>query len=180
MTQSWRLMGSELVHDAGIFRLNLDRYEHLGQPTHPYYVLEAGDWVNIVALTPDERVVLVRQYRHGVRESSLEIPGGMVDPEDENPAGAAARELWEETGYRGDPLQPLVVVSSNPAILCNRTHSFLSTGSVAVSEPSPEEHEDIEVVLLPIADVRSRIASGEIHHSLSVAALVTYLLGRHA
>ena len=180
MADPWLLQGTELVHDAGIFRLNQDHYHYLGESTHPYYVLEAPDWVNIVALTPAEEVVLVRQYRHGVRQSSLEIPGGMVDPVDSGPAAAAARELLEETGFQGADLQPLLVVTSNPAILSNRTHSFVTRGAIAVSDPHPDEHEDVEVVLQPLDRVPELIARGEIHHSLSVAALATFLCRRHA
>jgi 8-oxo-dGTP pyrophosphatase MutT (NUDIX family) len=180
MVDPWQLKGTDLVHDAGIFRLNQDHYHFLGESTHPYYVLEAPDWVNIIALTPADEVVLVRQYRHGVRESSLEIPGGMVDPDDSDPAAAAARELLEETGYRGESLQPLLVVSSNPAILSNRTHSFLTRGAVAVTEPHPDEHEDVEVVVEPLARVPDLIARGEMHHSLSIAALSTFLCRRNA
>jgi 8-oxo-dGTP pyrophosphatase MutT (NUDIX family) len=180
MADPWLLQGTELVHDAGIFRLNQDHYHYLGKSTHPYYVLEAPDWVNIIALTPAGEVVLVRQYRHGVRQSSLEIPGGMIDPVDSGPAAAAARELAEETGYRGAELEPLLVVTSNPAILSNRTHSFVTRDAIAVSDPHPDEHEDVEVVLEPLDRIPGMIASGEIHHSLSVAALATFLFRRDA
>ena len=91
LARSWRLLGSEILHDAGILRLRRDAYEHRGRETHPFYVLEAPDWTNVVPVTPDGRVVLVRQYRHGIREATLEVPGGSVD-RDEDPAEAAARD----------------------------------------------------------------------------------------
>jgi len=180
MDDPWLLQRSELVHDAGIFRLSTDHYQYLGEPTHPYYVLEAPDWVNIVAITPSDQLVLVRQYRHGIRGSSLEIPGGMVDPGDSGPGAAAVRELREETGYQGHVALPLLVVTSNPAILTNRTHSFVTLDAIPFSAPDPDEHEDVEVVLESLDRVPELIARGEIHHSLSVAALSCYLLQRHA
>ena len=170
--QPWRRLGSETVYDARIFRLRKDSYEFAGQPTHhPIYVLEAPSWVNVVATTRDQRIVLVRQFRLGVEQPSLETPGGIIDPEDRDPASAAARELLEETGYQGR-MEPLLTVTSNPAILDNRTHFFWVRDAERIAEPTPDGHEDIEVVHAPATGVVDLIRSGEIHHSLSVAALM--------
>ena len=176
MAESWRRTGSEEVYDARIFKLRRDRYEHAGHPVHPFYVLEANAWVNIVAVTESREIVLVRQFRHGIREVSLEVPGGMVDPLDADPAAAAARELREETGFEAPRLEPLAVVSSNPAILTNRTHLYLAENARRAGDPAPDPHEDVTVELCSMGDVRRRIESGEIHHSLCVCALTLYLL----
>ena len=172
--QPWRRLASETVYDARIFRLRKDSYEFAGQPTHPIYVLEAPAWVNVVATTRDQRVVLVRQFRLGVEQSSLEAPGGIIDPEDRDPASAAARELLEETGYQGR-IEPLLTVTSNPAILDNKTHFFLVRDAERIDDPTPDGHEEIEVVHAPATEVVDLIRSGEIHHSLSVAALMWWL-----
>jgi 8-oxo-dGTP pyrophosphatase MutT (NUDIX family) len=178
MKESWLRLGGDIVYDAGIFRVRKDRYEFRGEPAgHPFHVLEAGAWVNIVALTPDDEVVLVRQYRHGVAEDSLEVPGGLVDPGDDDPAQAAARELLEETGYAGAPLEPIGTVSSNPAILTNRTFSFLTRDARRIAEPAPDEHEDLVVELYPAAEIPELLRNGEMHHALSVCALSFYWIG---
>jgi len=175
MDSEWRHLGGELVFDAGIFRLRRERFEHGSRETHPYYVLESPPWVNVVAVTPDDQVVLVRQFRQGVREVSLEVPGGVVDPADPDPDAAAMRELREETGSGGVPLHPLCAVTSNPAVLDNCTHTFVARGVRRLGEPEPDENEDLEVVLHPVAGIRELLLGGEIQHSLSVVALAMFL-----
>lgn len=176
MKHTWKRVGRETLHDTRIFRLYKDQFEHHGRPVHPYYVLDAPTWVNVVATTAANEVVLVRQYRHGADDVSLEIPGGVVD-RGEDPVVAAARELLEETGYAG-PMEPLLSVTSNPAILTNRTHSFLVAEACRVAEPRPDPDEELEVVLVPAAEIPRLLGAGEIHHALSVAALGWWLWSR--
>lgn len=176
MKDRWRRLSSRIVHDAGIFKLRRDEYEHQGRPTHPFYVLETRTWINVVPLTVEGEVVLVRQFRHGIGEVTLEVPGGVMDPSDADPAAAAARELLEETGYAGDPPVLLGDVTSNPAILTNRTHTYLAPNLRRVADPQPEEHEDLEVRLVPAGDIPRLLEEGTVHHSLSVVALSLYLL----
>jgi len=174
----WKRLTGEMVFDAGIFRLRREFYEFRGAPAGPFYVLQAGTWANVVAVTPGGEVVLVRQFRHGTGGPSLEVPGGIVDPEDPDPASGALRELLEETGYSASQVRPLGRVSSNPAILDNETHFFVAEPAHQVRPAQPGHLEEIEVALLPLSQVLPRIRSGEIHHSLSVAALTLYLLER--
>jgi len=176
MKERWKLLRSEEVYDAGVVRLRRDAYEHAGAPTHDFYVLDAPPWVNVAAVTPDRRVVLVRQYRHGIREVTLEVPGGVMDPQDRDPAAAAERELLEETGYRGRALVRLGEVTCNPAILANRTHAFLVEDARRVASPKPDAHEDLEIELCPLEDIPRLLAAGAIHHALSVSALALLLL----
>lgn len=178
MSERWRRLGGEIVHDAGIFRLRRDAYEHDGQPTRPFYILESNAWVNVVPVTPEGGIVLVRQYRHGIEESTLEVPGGLVDERDTDPAAAAVRELLEETGHAGKAPELLGVVSSNPAILTNRTHCFLVRDARPVGAPDPDPHEDVTVEVHPAARVREMVLNGEIHHSLSACALLLFFLRR--
>lgn len=136
-------------------------------------VLASPDWVNVVPLLADGRVVMVRQWRFGVAAPTLEIPGGVV--EESSWRDAAARELEEETGYRAAELRQLGEVSPNPAVFANRCGTFLATGLARVGRPQQDVDEDLTVELVPLADVPRLIRSGEIHHALVIAAF--YLLG---
>lgn len=166
----WHHSQPELIADMEIFRVLRihSRSPRTGEERR-YSLLEAGDWVNVVALTSETEVVLVRQFRHGISDFTLEIPGGMVDRE-ENPAGAAARELREETGYAGDQPVPLGVVTPNPAFLNNRCHTYLIENCRRIGELDLDHGEDIEVALRPIKDIPGIIAAGGIHHALVICA----------
>ena len=133
-------------------------------------VLETPDWVNVVALTPERRLVLVRQYRFGSSALTLEIPGGVVDP-GEAPADAARRELREEAGYTSERWLPLGAVEPNPAFHDNLCHHWLALGARRTAEQELDEGEDIEVLELALDEVRQRIAEGEIRHALVLTAL---------
>jgi 8-oxo-dGTP pyrophosphatase MutT (NUDIX family) len=136
---------------------------------HEFFRIEASEWVNVVAVTEAEEFVMVRQFRHGNDELTLEIPGGIVDP-GESPAEAAARELLEETGYRGAEPQRLGQVNPNPALFGNGCHTYLIRGARQVDEVRNDgETEHTTVELLPRAELRSRIRAGHIDHALVVA-----------
>lgn len=168
--ERWRRVGSERVTDCRIFRLDRVRLEPPeGGSADAFYVLDAPDWVNVVPLTDDGRVVLIRQYRVGVDEVTLEIPGGMCDP-GESPDLAAARELREETGYVAREIRSLGWVHPNPAIQGNRCHSFLATGARAVGPQRTDPHERIEVVTEPLDRIPILVREGAIRHSLVISA----------
>jgi 8-oxo-dGTP pyrophosphatase MutT (NUDIX family) len=139
--------------------------------------MESTDWVNAVALTDAGNMVLIRQWRPGSREISLEMPGGMVDP-GESPLEAAQRELLEETGYRASKWTALGAVDPNPAIQNNHCHTFLAEGAVRVGVAQQDGSEDIETLELPIAEVERAIASGQIRHALICVAFQRYDLHR--
>ena len=144
--------------------------------TGTFQVIHASAWANVVALTPNEEVVLVRQYRHGLDACCVEIPGGIVDP-GEDPMTAAVRELREETGFVGDPAVPLGAVHPNPALMGNTCSTYLVTNARRAHTPSPDEEEDIVVELVPLAEIPDWIARGDITHAMVVAAF-WYLLAR--
>lgn len=133
-------------------------------------ILEAPDWVNVVALTPERRVILVRQFRFGTERVTTEIPGGLVDPGEE-PLQSAQRELREETGYSAQRWSLLASVEPNPAFLNNRCHQYLAEGAQRSSETELDPGEDIQVTSASEQELLEWIASGEVNHSLVLSAL---------
>jgi ADP-ribose pyrophosphatase len=167
----WRRVKRGEEQDFTILRVREDSFLHPRDASaHPRVILTAPDWVTVVALTEAGAAVLVRQFRFGVEANSLEIPGGMVDP-DETPSAAAARELEEETGFRARQLVPLGTVHPNPALQTNRCHSFLALGCEHVLPAAQEAGEDIEVVLVQASSLRRLVREGAITHALVVAAI---------
>lgn len=143
----------------------------------PFYVLDSSPWVNVIPLTDEGRIVMVRQYRMGVRQVTLEIPGGMAEP-GEDPAEGARRELLEETGFEAGQIELLGVVHSNPAIQSNSTSTYLATGLRRVAEPALDGAEDLELVEVDAGEVDDLILRGQITHSLVVDAFYFYNLRR--
>jgi 8-oxo-dGTP pyrophosphatase MutT (NUDIX family) len=176
--RSWHLLGSRDVSDHRIFSIRHDlyRFEPSGAE-RDFVILDCPDWVNIIPLTDDGQVVLIRQYRHGTKTVTLEVPGGVIEA-DETPEAAAVRELSEETGYVPARVKPLGFVSPNPAIQGNRSYTFLAEGCRLAAEPQPDSFEQIEVQLRPLEDIPALIRSGEISHSLIVAAFARMFFDR--
>jgi len=165
----WPVEADEPLAETRIFTLRQLRSRSPAGAPGTFVYLDSVDWVNVVAVTPDEQVVLIEQFRHGLRDVTLEIPGGMVD-RGESPADACLRELLEETGYGGGAVEMIGCVTPNPAIQNNRCHTGLVTGATRVAAPRPDPSEDIAVRTVPLADVAGLIRRGAIHHALVVAA----------
>ena len=172
----WDVISSEQAASYGIFSFRTDRAvsPRTGQ-AYDFYILESTPWVNVIPLTQQNEVVLIRQYRHGIRDVTLEIPGGLVEGQD-TPEEAAIRELREETGYEASAMIPLGKVLPNPAIQNNRCYTFLAKDVVLAGEPQLDDQEDIEVLRRPFADVPRLIREGVLSHSLVVAAFFKYYL----
>lgn len=168
---TWERLAAEIVYRCRIFALRKDRSRFSRDDReHEFHVIESPDWVNIVPITPDENVVLVRQFRHGVRAPTLEIPGGMVDAADASPLVAARREMVEESGYDAERIEPLGAIHPNPAIQANRCHTFVAWDVTRRYAPSFDSTEETEVVLVPLARIPDLIRAGEISHALVVVA----------
>ncbi len=168
--RSWTFLRSHDVSDHHIFRLRHDlyRFEPSGQE-RDFVVIDSASWVNIVPVTTEGKVVLIRQYRHGIRDVTLEIPGGLMD-DDETPEAAAARELREETGYEAERIRPLARVLPNPAVQNNFLYLFAAEGCHRAGELKLDAFEWIDVLEWPIEDIPTLIAKGVIAHSMVITA----------
>lgn len=168
----WVHVAEEALVDFKVFHVHVKRRRSPRNDREVgFFLVRTPDWVNVVPVTTDERLVLVRQYRHGTEEFSLEIPGGLIDPGDADARQAAARELREETGYEATGLTRLGTMTPNPALFTNSCHTWLATGCRRVGELRQDPGEDLEVVTVPLDRVPDLVRRGEIRHALVLAAL---------
>ena len=167
----WQTLGREPLQDCRVFRVQRAsvRSPHTGE-MHPFYRIDADHWVNVVATTAQDELVMVRQWRHGAGKLTLEIPGGIVDP-GESPEIAAARELLEETGFAAARVRLLGDVNPNPALFGNRVHTYLAERAERVADIQNGPLEETVVELVPAAELPARLRAGEIDHALVIAAL---------
>ena len=169
--RAWKVVRSEPGPELILFKT---RFDWLANPRNQKIIraviLEARDWVNVVALTPQERIVMVSQFRFGVRQLSLEIPAGLVDP-GETPLQAAMRELDEETGYTAREWKSLGWSFPNPAFLNNRLHNFLALDAQRTRSPHPEDEEDLETSELTLDEIQRAIQTDDMRNSNTLLAL---------
>ncbi|WP_165064790.1 NUDIX hydrolase [Paludisphaera rhizosphaerae] len=169
----WEVLSSRYLSRKPWLTLREDRVRlPNGTVIEDYNVLEYPDWINVVALTTDQRMVLIRQYRHGSRAVHYELPAGVCDPSDSDPETTARRELLEETGYGGGCWSPQISLSANPGTHANLTHSFLAEGVVLQQAPTPESTEDLRVHLATLDEVLAIVKSGGVLQSLHTAAIL--------
>ncbi|MGH7814767.1 MAG: NUDIX hydrolase [Candidatus Binataceae bacterium] len=168
--RKWKTVKSDVVYKTPIFDLYRRRAAHPRRGERDFFILDAPNWVNIVPLTGDRKVVMIRQWRHGISGFTLEVPGGMIDPADRSPARAARREMIEETGYDSAAVTELGRVHPNPAIQGNVCYSFLARNVRRIGNPQWTPSEETEAVLVPLVEIKRLIASRAIMHALTIAA----------
>lgn len=166
----WPKLGSKILGDFRIFRLAEEEFLMPDGRTHKFFVLLSPDWVNVVPITPQGRVVLIRQFRPGTCEVTIEVPGGMVD-RGEEPSAAARRELEEETGYTAEKIVLTGMVRPNPAFLNNTCHMFVALQARPLGKTRMDEAEDVEAFEATFDEVDDLIAKGAITHSLVLNTL---------
>jgi len=169
----WKTLSSEYLFKDTWFTVRKDVCEKPdGKIVDPYYVYEFPTWVSAVALTTDNKVLMVRQYRHAIGETIIEIPGGCVDDTDPDFQHAIARELMEETGYEFGNYEYLGKISPNPSTNTNWMHMFLATGGVKVKEQQLDHNEDIEVVPFTIDELKQMLKKHEIPQAMHVTTIM--------
>ena len=177
----WDVLESRYISRKEWHTVRLERVRlPNGNEIAEYWVSEYRPWVNVVAVTKADELVLVRQYRHGLGAVHLELPAGTTDAGEVDLEAAARRELAEETGYGGGAWSPLITLSANPALQNNLTHTFLAESVEVVGAARLEASEDLRVHLVPVGDLDRLIANGEFVQALHVAHLLWYLHRRVA
>lgn len=174
--EKWKVLNSEYLHKRPWLTVRRERVQLPDGTIVPeYYVLEYADWVNIIAITKDKKFVLVEQYRHGIEKNCMEVCAGVCEKEDASPLVSAKRELLEETGYANGTWTEFMRVAPNASANNNFSYCFIAEGVEKVSEPTPEESEDLRVHLLSFDEVKSLLQNGEIVQATMAAPLWKYL-----
>ncbi|EJJ28382.1 NUDIX hydrolase [Rhizobium sp. CF142] len=177
MDDGWKVVESRTILQDRWLNLRADDCLTPGGVTiSPYYVMSYPDWINIVAITPDDRLLLVRQYRHAAGKFFLEIPGGGLDERDADSEKAARRELEEETGYIAQNWQLISTLYPNPSSHTNRLHTYLATGAEQKYQQRLDAGEEgLTVHALPIAEVLDGLQAGLIGQALHVSSILLAL-----
>lgn len=170
----WKRKSSKQVADCRVFKVREDISTRESDALeHSFYVIESPDWVNVIAITKERKVLLIEQFRHGTEEIILEIPGGMID-ENEEPEKAARRELLEETGFSAEEFIYLGKSRPNPAIQNNWMYHFLAWNSEKTADVGFDEHESVITKLVDLDEILELIENEKITHSLVLAAFLRF------
>ncbi len=167
----WRVLDSELALDTPWARVRKDHcaLPH-GREIADYYYWEGGDFVIVFALTQEQELVLVKQYRHGAHEVAVELPAGLIDIARETPMVAAQRELREETGYSGGDWTLLDELNVSAGKATTRAHVFLARGLIRRGAQELDRNEDIQVITTSLKDFAKLVKNGVIHDAPTLAA----------
>jgi ADP-ribose pyrophosphatase len=177
MKSEWIKLGSREIYQNRILRLREDKYHFIPNDIKKdFTILEISDWVNVIPVTDKGDIVMIKQFRHGTDSVTLEIPGGLIEKDDDSPLVAALREMEEETGYFSDEMIHIGTVEPNPAIQTNRCHTFLAKNAYMKSPQNFDPTESIRLELINAEKVLEMIKEGKITHGLVVAAFAFYML----
>lgn len=170
--RAWQRLETRPVGDFRIFTLRSDlKVSPRTGRTHDFYVIDCPNWVNVIALTRDRRMVMVEQYRHGTDTIELEVPGGVMDPGETSPVEAGLRELQEETGYTGINPRLIGRIHPNVAIMSNSCFTVFVEDCDLTHPTAFDPGEDLVTRLVPLDEIPDHIRSGRISHALVVVAL---------
>lgn len=170
--KKWKILGQETVCDFKLFKFyRRDLLNPHKNSEHHFYVMETPDWINMVPVTPEGKIVMIKQYRAGTDEITVEIPGGVIDKSDVSPEAAGRRELEEETAYVSDDLTLLGAVHPNPSFMSNTCYFVLAKNVNPTGKTNFDLGEDIETFEMEPDELKQAVKTGKIKHSLTVAAL---------
>ncbi len=168
--ETWKISSSRQIADCRVFKVREDFCKNDGNDKEStFFVIENPDWVNVIGLTKEKEVILIEQFRHGTEEIILEIPGGMID-NNEEPETAARRELLEETGYSAEKFIYLGKTHPNPAIQNNLIYHFFAADCEKTGDTNFDENESVVTKLFSLAEIDKLIAAGKFTHSLAITA----------
>jgi len=173
----WKETASKPLADYRIFNVSSSDRESENGKKGTFYLVNSLDWAGVIPVVDTaagRMIVMIRQYRHGTGRLCLEFPGGAVE-KGEDPAMAVGRELTEETGYRAEMMVPLGLLSPNPAFMTNTFHAFVAEGCVMDREQRLDEHEEIEVALVPESEAIDLVGAEDYGHALMTATLFLYM-----
>lgn len=173
----WLIENETVNFSSRVWELRTRRYHHPARRvSDDFYYIASPDWAVVVGRTIDNKILFVRQFRWGIDDFSLELPGGIIDP-NEDAEAAGIREFSEETGYEGSSCQSLGACLPNPSMLNNRCHFlFIDGARPSASGTNWDSNEEIEVLALDQAEVQNWVKEGKLAHSLTLAALYRFNL----
>jgi 8-oxo-dGTP pyrophosphatase MutT (NUDIX family) len=172
----WTLIVKKSAFNCPIFQVFEKKYAHpIDYRSGNFYVMDLADWVQVIALTADNKLILVRQFRFGTEMLSLETPGGLID-KGEDPLAAGLRELREETGYISENARLLTSIYPNPAIQNNRLHIIVAENCQKIDGQRLDPNEEITCSTASLPECLNKIRSGEINHAIAIATLLIYQL----
>jgi ADP-ribose pyrophosphatase len=172
----WKVLESTYLHKEPWLTIRKDKCElPNGNIVPAFYVNEYPDWVNAFALTKEGKVIMVRQYRHGIGTIETELPGGVIE-EGESPEEGGKREVLEETGYAFETFEYLGKICANPSTTNNFMHMFLATGGKKIAEQELDHSEEVDVELMTIDEVKQLVKENKIMQSLHVNCIVYALM----
>ena len=172
----WHELNRKRLLDCRIFNVSSAERESGNGKKGTFYLIDAPDWAGVIPVVDTDegrKFVMIRQFRHGTNNCSIEFPGGIID-DGEDPVMAVHRELLEETGYAAEMILPLGTLSPNPAMMANRFHAFIAENCYLARPQVLDEHEEIEVLLVPELEAIDLIGGEEMGHALMTAALFFY------
>lgn len=173
----WKEIETKPVYQCRVFTVNDTTSLAPDGTMSVFSVIHAPDWAIVIPLletSEGEKFIMVRQWRHGSRGISLEFPGGVLEQNESEEAGAR-RELEEETGWTAGTITKLGEFSPNPAIMSNRVHVYLANDLTYKGDQDLDDDEYIDVEQVPVEEVLKGMGKEPYIHALMASALCLYL-----